>query len=225
MNDLTNVEEYKAVAAELVNIGVEYSLSLLSAIVILIAGYVLAGWVSRAIRSRLQTIKRFDKTLTPVLSQIARYAILVFTFVLVLAEFGIQTASIIAVLGAAGLAAFVGALAAAVLLTAALNMLMNITMFWTLAGRGISAMVGGLLFVLSGMAVPLPLMPAWLQPVLNVLPFRGLMDIPFRLFTGSLPPSAMPGLLAHQLGWAAAMILTGRHLMHRAMRRLVVQGG
>ncbi len=104
MNDLTNVEEYKAVAAELVNIGVEYSLSLLSAIVILIAGYVLAGWVSRAIRSRLQTIKRFDKTLTPVLSQIARYAILVFTFVLVLAEFGIQTASIIAVLGAAGLA-------------------------------------------------------------------------------------------------------------------------
>ena len=104
MNDLAKAGEYKAVATELIDLGLKYGLSLLSAIVILVAGYVLAGWVSRSLRSRLQTIKRFDKTLIPVLSQIARYAILVFTFVLVLAEFGIQTASIIAVLGAAGLA-------------------------------------------------------------------------------------------------------------------------
>jgi small conductance mechanosensitive channel len=104
MNDLAKVEEYKAVAAQFVDLGLVYGLSLLSAIVILIAGYVLAGWVSRAIRNKLQRIKRFDKTLVPVLSQIARYAILVFTIVLVLAEFGIQTASIITVLGAAGLA-------------------------------------------------------------------------------------------------------------------------
>ncbi len=104
MNSLAKVDEYKVIAAELVNLGVEYGLSLISAIIILIAGYVLAGWVSRAIRNKLQRIKRFDKTLIPVLSQIARYAVLVFTFVLVLAEFGVQTASMIAVLGAAGLA-------------------------------------------------------------------------------------------------------------------------
>ncbi len=104
MNSLAKVDEYKVIAAELVNLGVEYGLSLISAIIILIAGYVLAGWVSRAIRNKLQRIKRFDKTLIPVLSQIARYAVLVFTFVLVLAEFGIQTTSIIALLGAAGLA-------------------------------------------------------------------------------------------------------------------------
>ncbi len=104
MNSLAKVDEYKVIAAELVNLGVEYGLSLMSAIIILIAGYVLAGWVSRAIRNKLQRIKRFDKTLIPVLSQIARYVVLVFTFVLVLAEFGIQTTSIIAVLGAAGLA-------------------------------------------------------------------------------------------------------------------------
>lgn len=104
MNDLAKVDEYKAVAAEFVDLGLEYGLSLVSAILILIAGYVLAGWVSRTIRHRLERIKRFDKTLIPVLSQIARYGILVFTVILVLAEFGIQTASIITVLGAAGLA-------------------------------------------------------------------------------------------------------------------------
>lgn len=104
MENPTLGQDYRAIAAELVDIGVQYGLSLLSAALILIAGFVLAGWLSRWIRRRLGTVKRFDKTLVPVLSQIARYAVLVFTFVLVLAEFGVQTTSIIAVLGAAGLA-------------------------------------------------------------------------------------------------------------------------
>jgi small conductance mechanosensitive channel len=104
MNDLAKVDEYKAMATEFAGIGMEYVLSLVTAITILIAGVILAGWVSRAIRHRLEAVRRFDKTLIPVLAQIARYAILIFTFVLVLAEFGVQTASMIAVLGAAGLA-------------------------------------------------------------------------------------------------------------------------
>lgn len=104
MNNLAKVDEYKAVAAELVNLGIEYGLSLLSAVAILVAGFVLAGWASRTIHARLEKLKRFDKTLIPIVAQIARYGILVFTIILVLAEFGIQTASIIAVLGAAGLA-------------------------------------------------------------------------------------------------------------------------
>jgi small conductance mechanosensitive channel len=104
MNNLAKIGEYKAVGAQIVDLSVEYGLSLVSAIIILIAGYMLAGWISRAIRNRLGALKKFDKTLIPVLSQIARYSILTFTFILVLAEFGIQTTSIIAVLGAAGIA-------------------------------------------------------------------------------------------------------------------------
>jgi len=127
--------------------------------------------------------------------------------------------------GLAGFAAFACSLIAAVVLTTSLNMLLNISLFWTLAGRGISVFVGGLIFVLGGLIVPLPLMPDWLQPLLNFLPFRGLVDIPFRLLTGSLPPGAIFGLLAHQLGWATAMIISGRWLMKYATRRLVVQGG
>lgn len=104
MDQLAKVDEYKAVAAEFIDLGVEYGLSLVSAVAILVAGFILASWASRAIKARLNRISRFDKTLIPVLGQIVRYGILVFTFVLVLAEFGIQTTSIIAVLGAAGLA-------------------------------------------------------------------------------------------------------------------------
>ena len=53
---------------------------------------------------RLESLNWFDQTLTPILAQIVRYAVLVFTLILVMAEFGIQTTSVIAVLGAAGLA-------------------------------------------------------------------------------------------------------------------------
>lgn len=101
---VADIQQYGTLATELVDIGIQYGLSLLSAVAILVAGFVLAGWISRTLRRRLETIKRFDHTLIPILAQIARYAILLFTLILVLAEFGIQTTSIIAVLGAAGLA-------------------------------------------------------------------------------------------------------------------------
>lgn len=104
MNELDMVDEYKTFATELLKFGFEHTVTIFSAIAILIVGFIIAGWVSRIIRNRLEKLKRFDKTLVPILSQIARYAILVFTVVLVLAEFGVQTTSIIAVIGAAGLA-------------------------------------------------------------------------------------------------------------------------
>lgn len=104
MQDLVNPDTYKALMIQFADLGVQYGLNLISAILILIAGFTIAGWASRNVRRRLGSIARIDKTLIPVLTQITRYAVLVFTVVLVLAEFGIQTTSIIAVLGAAGLA-------------------------------------------------------------------------------------------------------------------------
>lgn len=104
MEKLTDVGEFQAAAVEFMDLAMVYGLNLVTAVLILVAGFVLAGWVGGLIQRRLNAMSRFDKTLVPVLSQIARYAILVFTMVLVLAEFGVQTASIIAVLGAAGLA-------------------------------------------------------------------------------------------------------------------------
>lgn len=99
-----SAETYKALMVEFADIGLEYGLNLVTAITILIAGFVIAGWVSRMVRRRLEGLRRFDNALIPVVTQIARYSVLVFTLILVLAEFGIQTTSIIAVLGAAGLA-------------------------------------------------------------------------------------------------------------------------
>ncbi len=123
------------------------------------------------------------------------------------------------------LTAFAAAIAGAVLLSSAIGTLMTITLFWTISGQGINRLVFGVMWVFSGIIVPLPMFPDWLQPVLDALPFRGLQDVPFRLFTGHLPAAQAWGVVLHQLAWTVGLIVLGRWLMARASRRLAVQGG
>ncbi|MDT0682064.1 mechanosensitive ion channel family protein [Roseicyclus sp. F158] len=77
--------------------------SLLSAVLVLVIGWALAAWLGRRVRN-LGHKERFDETLFNFLGAIVRYTILVFTFVFVLNRFGLQTTSVVAALGAAGLA-------------------------------------------------------------------------------------------------------------------------
>ncbi|MCC6920844.1 MAG: mechanosensitive ion channel family protein [Alphaproteobacteria bacterium] len=78
--------------------------NLIAALVILAAGYFIAGWASRLIRSVLESRHQIDQTLTPVIAGLARYFVLIITFVAVLGQLGVQIASMLAVIGAAGLA-------------------------------------------------------------------------------------------------------------------------
>jgi len=83
---------------------VSYSLSALGAVILLVAGYFAAGLVERSVRSGLKKIRGIDATLRQFFSKIARYAVLILVLVMVLGQFGVQTASIIAAIGAIGLA-------------------------------------------------------------------------------------------------------------------------
>ena len=80
------------------------ALNLIAAIVILCAGWMAANAVARWIRTALAQVTHFDQTLKPLVASFARYAILAFTLMAVLERFGVQTTSVIAVLGAAGIA-------------------------------------------------------------------------------------------------------------------------
>ncbi|KKO71991.1 mechanosensitive ion channel family protein [Kerstersia gyiorum] len=81
-----------------------FAITLLIAAVILIVGWWVSKWVGSMVRRAATSSPRIDATIVPILSSTAVWAIRVFTLVAVLARFGVQTASIIAVLGAAGLA-------------------------------------------------------------------------------------------------------------------------
>lgn len=84
--------------------GLTYGMNIIEAVIILIIGYWIAGRIGKWVRGTLSKTDRIDGTLKPLFGNIARYLVLIITLIAVLNQFGVQTASIIAVLGAAGLA-------------------------------------------------------------------------------------------------------------------------
>ena len=77
-----------------------WGIRILTAIAILIAGWVVGHWVSE----RIKSFNKLDGTLKTFLGGTAKYGILAIAAVAVLGQLGVQTASLLAVLGAAGLA-------------------------------------------------------------------------------------------------------------------------
>ena len=76
----------------------------LIAVLILIAGWIIARWMGRWVQDVIGRSHYVDDTLKPLVANFVRYAILAITVVAVLSQFGVQTTSLIALLGAAGLA-------------------------------------------------------------------------------------------------------------------------
>lgn len=90
--------------AQLSTLIVSYSFSAIGAVILLIVGYIVAGLAERSIFAGLGHIHGFDATLRHFFAKIVRYAILILVTIMVLGQFGVQTASIIAAIGAIGLA-------------------------------------------------------------------------------------------------------------------------
>lgn len=127
--------------------------------------------------------------------------------------------------GLANLLAFFLSMGTAILLSSALTTLFNITLLWTVSGTGAAVFFPSLTIVFSGLIIPLPLLPEWAQSIVNILPFRGLADVPFRFYSGNIDPSAVFGETLFPLAWLVALILLGIVLIHRGMHRVTIQGG
>lgn len=120
---------------------------------------------------------------------------------------------------------FLASLIFSALLSAAITTLVMISLFWTISGEGILRLMPGLSTLLTGLAVPLPLFPTWLQPFISLQPFRGIIDIPVRLYLGIIPANEAFYYLFFQSAWIAIFIFLGKLLMQKALSRIVIQGG
>jgi len=77
---------------------------LAAALAILFAGALIARWASRVTAGIARRTGRLDPTIGPIVGSCVRYAILILVAIVALSQLGVQTASLFAVLGAAGLA-------------------------------------------------------------------------------------------------------------------------
>lgn len=85
-------------------LAVQYGFSILGAVILLVCGWILAGVISRSAYRVISRIRGIDETLASFFQNVLHYGLLILVFITVLGQFGVQTASIIATLGAAGLA-------------------------------------------------------------------------------------------------------------------------
>ena len=81
-----------------------YALSVLGGIALLVVGWLVAGWAGRTTERLLRRVPRIDGMLVGFLSSVVHYGVLALVGIAVLGQFGVQTASVIAVFGATGLA-------------------------------------------------------------------------------------------------------------------------
>lgn len=83
---------------------IDYGGAVILAALILIVGFWISARLDNLIRSRAKASRRIDDTLGGFFGSLARYAVLAVVLVTVLNQFGVQTTSLVALIGAAGLA-------------------------------------------------------------------------------------------------------------------------
>ncbi|MCS2156383.1 small-conductance mechanosensitive channel MscS [Scandinavium sp. H11S7] len=106
MEDLNVVDSINHAGSWLVRnqaLLLSYAVNIVAAIAIIVIGMIIARLVSNAV-NRVMRARQIDATVADFLSAMLRYAIIAFTLIAALGRVGVQTASVIAVLGAAGLA-------------------------------------------------------------------------------------------------------------------------
>jgi ABC-2 type transport system permease protein len=111
------------------------------------------------------------------------------------------------------------------LLSTAITMVLHVALMWTISGEGVNRLMPGVVPIFSGLVIPLPLFPDWAQGFLFWQPFKGLADVPFRIYSGHIGADAAGFEIALQLAWTGVIVAFGLWLLGRAGRRLVVQGG
>ena len=110
--------------------------------------------------------------------------------------------------------------------SAGIGLLMTISQFKTISGQGIQTIASVAATLFSGMVIPLPFLPGWMQAINYMLPFRCVCDLPFRILSGHIHSTQeIAFTIAIQLFWTIALILFARLCMKRSFKHIVIQGG
>lgn len=120
---------------------------------------------------------------------------------------------------------FIIALTIGTLMTGAISMIAVYLTFKTQSAKGTLGIVSTTTNLLGGFFIPIPLMPEVVQNVLNYLPFRFIVDLPFRIYIGSISTKPALMFICISLIWLVILVALGKFLVSRALKKTVIQGG
>lgn len=100
----------------------------------------------------------------------------------------------------------------------------SMLIFWTKVEWSVRGTRNHIQKILSGTLFPLFLLPDYLKPFFNLLPFQAMVDGPIRIFMGlGLEQSVM--VLLNQIVWCLIFLVVSRLSWRKAKNKLTVQGG
>ena len=70
-----------------------------------------------------------------------------------------------------------------------------------------------------------PFFPDTLRLIVELSPFGAMQNMPLLIFSGHLTGNALVRGMLLQVFWLVVLVVIGRWLMNRSLRRVVVQGG
>lgn len=120
---------------------------------------------------------------------------------------------------------FIISLIFAIIISFSFNFMVGMSAFWLLDARGVSGLVMGTGLLLSGFILPITFFPKSLGNICEWLPYIGQSYTPVAIYLGKYSGTTMFIMLARQFVWVIILMLFGKFLMYRAMRKLIIQGG
>lgn len=109
--------------------------------------------------------------------------------------------------------------------TVSFCMIVYVLAFFTISPNGLRMFFMSAVEFLSGSVIPIPFMPDAARKLMELLPFAGMMNAPFRIYSGDLTGVFLYRALGLQIFWLAVMVTAGRLLCKKAEQRIVIQGG
>lgn len=107
----------------------------------------------------------------------------------------------------------------------AFSMLIYISAFFTIQSNGVRAIINSIVELLSGAVIPLPFLPDAWKTIVEVLPFAMMQNVPLRVYSGDISGGEVYQKMGLQIFWLFVMVLVGKWMEQRAMKKVVVQGG
>ncbi len=120
---------------------------------------------------------------------------------------------------------FIIALFLGTLLMASMVMIVQTIGFFTYEDKGIASIFYTVGSLLSGLAIPLPLMPNIVISFGEYLPFRLISDLSQRIYSGNIGITYGLQSIGLQIIWIILLIIIGELLMKMALKKVSVQGG
>ena len=111
------------------------------------------------------------------------------------------------------------------LIVVGINIIIHSLSFFTLQDKGISSIINTIGELLAGFAVPLPLLPNLIINISEYLPFRLIGDLPFRIYSGNISGDYAIKCIILQIIWVILLVIMGKLIMKKALKKVSIQGG